>query len=81
MSLHAVSRSHDANGLFGPLTPVPLSPSILTLCGGGADPFDRYARGPNGEADPGPLWESFGSIPDMRLGECISPRLPTPASA
>ncbi|KAG2492854.1 hypothetical protein HYH03_009008 [Edaphochlamys debaryana] len=63
LSMNWLTRGED-HGALGPLTPHPLSPSILTLCGRpGLD--DQFAF-----ADPlGPR-----GLVDMR--ECESPRLP-----
>ncbi|KAG2443366.1 hypothetical protein HXX76_001727 [Chlamydomonas incerta] len=57
---------HDGDGAFGPLTPHPLSPSILTLC---AQP------GLDDQFEFGGVAKATGELCDMRL--CDSPRLPS----
>ncbi|KAG2443319.1 hypothetical protein HYH02_009386 [Chlamydomonas schloesseri] len=57
---------HDGDGAFGPLTPHPLSPSILTLC---AQP------GLDDQFEFGGVARATGELVDMRL--CDSPRLPS----
>ncbi|KXZ50148.1 hypothetical protein GPECTOR_17g784 [Gonium pectorale] len=61
--LSNITARADTHGAFGPLTPCPLSPSILTLCGqpGVDDQFQTY-----GVDEP---------LVDMRV--CQSPKLPT----
>lgn len=79
LSISVLTRPDTADeGPLGPLTPCPLSPSILTLCApGGQDNF-QFATAPVGkEPKAGKAWGA-GSVAeglvDMRL--CDSPRLP-----
>lgn len=74
----SIMNRPDGSGPFGPLTPAPLSPSILTLCGGmeGMGPFQPFRPVDDEGEDPGPLWDQYDDIPDMRLAECVSPTLP-----
>ena len=84
ISISALNREFDALLPLGPLSPSPLSPSILTVCTnglrdfefheGGASPSEGVAK--SGE-DGGPdIWvNTYNNLPDMR--ECSSPYLAT----
>ncbi|PNW74260.1 hypothetical protein CHLRE_13g591650v5 [Chlamydomonas reinhardtii] len=65
LSVHQLTR-HEGDGAFGPLTPHPLSPSILTLC---AQP------GLDDQFEFGGVARATGELLDMRI--CDSPRLPS----
>mmetsp|Transcript_24270 Transcript_24270/g.53057 ORF Transcript_24270/g.53057 Transcript_24270/m.53057 type:complete len:308 (-) Transcript_24270:1150-2073(-) len=74
ISVEAVTREFDGKGPLGPLTPAPLSPSILTICGGlEAFEFDRGSA----TSASGCLWSPDTScrLPDMR--QCESPQIPS----
>lgn len=61
MSL-SVTQCDAMQGPFGPLSHVPLSPSLLTLCG------DLGEMGVGCEEPPaGRLWDTYSGLPDMRL--------------
>lgn len=70
LSLDLTRMSNDFNGPLGPLTPHPLSPSILTVCGAldGLEP--PHGAAAYGE-DPGPLWDLSDPLPDMRKGATL----------
>ena len=88
LSISTLNREFDADLPLGPLSPSPLSPSILTVCTNGLQAFDL--RGGGGSAENSgdlnapraahDLWtnSSFSNLPDMR--ECSSPYLVSCAS-
>ncbi len=79
LSINVLTRPDTADeGPLGPLTPCPLSPSILTLCAPGGEDNFQFGAPPVGKgAKSGKAWGA-GSVAeglmDMRL--CDSLRLP-----
>ncbi|PNH11179.1 hypothetical protein TSOC_002021 [Tetrabaena socialis] len=74
LSMQMLTRP-EGNGAFGPLSPCPMSPSILTLCGQpGVDDQFEFAPPVGGG---GSMWDgsSTAELLDMRM--CQSPRLPS----
>lgn len=80
ISLQSLRKDFDRNLPLGPLTHSPLSPSMLTLCGG-LDALDLRPDTSNSfSPKSGPqasLWDSsLSDLPDMRtLRECMSPEM------
>eukprot|EP00798_Chlamydomonas_sp_ICE-L_P018569 gene18569-25078_t len=82
LSMDAVTRCDRLLGPLGPISPTPLSPSILTICGE-LGQFDLAHASPLGPSEDdtsksqraaSPAWGSFGDLPDMR--KCESPQIP-----
>lgn len=59
MALELLRDTVESRGPLGPLTPQPLSPSILTVCTSRELGFEPL----NGES--GDNWEGFSNLPDM----------------
>lgn len=70
LSIDFARGSVDECDGLGPLAPIPLSPSILTVCGR----LDGLTPG-EGD-DPGPLWDNVDLLPDMRSGATL-PTIPS----
>ena len=75
INISALAREFDACMPLGPLSPAPLSPSILTLCSNGLQAFGGGGGdGGAGGSHHTDLWmNSYSNLPDMR--ECSSPLL------
>ncbi|KAK9817795.1 hypothetical protein WJX72_002291 [[Myrmecia] bisecta] len=54
------TESRQSIGPLGPLSPHPLSPSLLKICRPGT-----ASSNPDSDSNPGPFWPSFDDLPEM----------------